>query len=89
MSSSPPSRSHPPLGIAYDSDDDMNMDSDNELARAHDLDADGESIDEDSAPDQNGHSHLSDHRIPPPTGESVCFAPSSFMAVSCSPLHPS
>ncbi|KAF8200678.1 SNF2 family N-terminal domain-containing protein [Pholiota molesta] len=70
MSSSPPSRPPPPLGIAYDSDEDMNMDSDNELARAPDLDADGESIDEDSAPDQNGHSHLSDHRIPPPTGES-------------------
>ncbi|KAF8973120.1 transcription regulator [Flammula alnicola] len=68
MSLSPPSHLHPPLGINYDSDDDdMNIDSDNDLAKAHDIDADGESIDEDSAPDQNGHA-LS--HIPPPTADS-------------------
>ncbi|KDR75210.1 hypothetical protein GALMADRAFT_249186 [Galerina marginata CBS 339.88] len=67
MSSTPPSSVHPPLGINYDSDEDMNIDSDNDdLARAQDIDADGESIDEDSAADPPHHPavHNSNH-LPP------------------------
>lgn len=48
MSSTPSSPLPPPLGITYDSDEDMNIDSDNDLARGQDIDADGESIDEES-----------------------------------------
>jgi hypothetical protein len=46
MSSTPSSPLPPPLGINYDSDEDMNVDSDNDIARGQDIDADGESIDE-------------------------------------------
>ena len=46
MSSTPSSPLPPALGINYDSDD-MIVDSDND-ARGHDIDADGESIDEES-----------------------------------------
>jgi chromodomain-helicase-DNA-binding protein 1 len=52
MSSSPPSpvsHSLPPLGLNYDSDDDMQVDSDIELNKGPDVDADGESVDDDSA----------------------------------------
>lgn len=61
MSSTPPSP--PPLGLNYDSDDDMNIESDNDPTRAQDIDADGESIDDDSQPDQNGHvlPHIHSH----------------------------
>ncbi|KAF8160806.1 SNF2 family N-terminal domain-containing protein [Crassisporium funariophilum] len=55
MSDSPPSSVPPPLGINYDSDEDMNVDSDidNDQQDIHrgDIDADGESIDDDSATD--------------------------------------
>lgn len=53
MSSFPPSpvpHSLPPLGLNYDSDDDdMQVDSDIELNKGPDVDADGESVDDDSA----------------------------------------
>jgi hypothetical protein len=53
MSSSTPSPlSHPsgPLNINYDSDDDMQVDSDNELTKEPDADADGESVEDDLTP---------------------------------------
>jgi len=75
MSSTPPSP--PPLGLNYDSDDDMNIESDNDPTRAHDIDADGESIDDDSQPDHNGHAlpHIRSHS---PHGSVCSFARPSF-----------
>ncbi|KAG6898168.1 hypothetical protein C0992_004155 [Termitomyces sp. T32_za158] len=53
-SSSSPVSQHPGhLNIGYDSDDDMQVDSDNDLAtnsREPDVDADGESVDDDASP---------------------------------------
>ncbi|KAF9529183.1 chromodomain-helicase DNA-binding protein [Crepidotus variabilis] len=54
MSSTPPSPVNVPLPINYDSEDDMNVDSDTHPP-AHDMDADGESVDEDSALDNANH----------------------------------
>ncbi|PPR05826.1 hypothetical protein CVT26_010106 [Gymnopilus dilepis] len=50
LSLSPPSSLPPPLGINYASDDDMNVDDDNHLHPVQDIDADGESVDDDSPP---------------------------------------
>ena len=47
MSSTPSSPLPLPLGINYDSDEDMNIDFDSTVVRGQDIDADGESIDED------------------------------------------
>ncbi|PPQ99451.1 hypothetical protein CVT24_005258 [Panaeolus cyanescens] len=60
MSSTPPNSLHPPLGLNYDSDDDMNVDSDSDQPRVQDMDADGESVDEDSSPDVH-HPMTSNH----------------------------
>ena len=47
-----------PLGINYDSDEDMNIDFDNSVVRGQDIDADGESIDEEANVD---HLHNAVH----------------------------
>lgn len=64
MSSFPPSpvpHILPPLGLNYDSDDDdMQVDSDIELNKGPDVDADGESVDDDSAT-----SHIVNPTAPP------------------------
>lgn len=63
MSHSP----HAPLGLNYDSDDDdsdadnMQIDSADEVNREHDVDADGESVDDDTT---------SVHRVAPIAGPS-------------------
>lgn len=58
MSSTPSSPLPLPLGINYDSDEDMNIDFDNNIARGQDIDADGESIDEEANVD---HLHNAVH----------------------------
>ena len=58
MSSAPSSPLPLPLGINYDSDEDMNIDFDNNTARGQDIDADGESIDEEANVD---HLHNAAH----------------------------
>lgn len=66
MSSFPPSpvsHSLPPLGLNYNSDDDMQVDSDIELNKGPDVDADGESVDDDSATSHIVHPSTLSHRI--------------------------
>ena len=63
MSSTPSSPLPLPLGINYDSDEDMNIDFDNNLARGQDIDADGESIDEEAIVDHLHNAVHNDTRL--------------------------
>lgn len=85
MLSSP--ASPPPLPIVYDSDSDMNVDDEhtpnNRLYSHHDVDADGESVDEDSALDNPNHPS---HRIPTSRRDSVCLSLLSSQGLLTLPL---
>ena len=63
MSSTPSSPLPLPLGINYDSDEDMNVDFDHSVVRGQDIDADGESIDEEANIDHLHNAIHNDTRL--------------------------
>lgn len=77
------SLSPPPLPIVYDSSSDMNIDDMTPNNRLYSLDADGESVEEDSALDNPNHSS---HRIPTSHNDSVCLLSSSSLSLLTMPL---